>query len=113
MSGYVSKQQVFKEYFDSIAGKKKTIKSYYWKSISRHCDYFIHEDDKVLEIGSGTGDLLGYAKAKYKVGIDFSEKMLEVSRVNYPDIDFRYGTAENLDLGEKFDVVILNRTPKI
>ena len=108
MSGYVSKQQVFKEYFDSIAGKKKTVKSYYWKSISEHCDYFIHEDDKVLEIGSGTGDLLGYAKAKYKVGLDFSEKMLEVSRANHPEIDFRYGTAENLDLDEKFDVVVLS-----
>ena len=108
MGGYVSKQQVFKEYFDSIAGKKKTVKSYYWKSISEHCDYFIHEDDKVLEIGSGTGDLLGYAKATYKVGLDFSEKMLEASRANYPEIDFRYGTAENLDISEKFDVVVLS-----
>ena len=34
--------------------------------------------------------------------------MLEASRANYPEIDFRYGTAENLDISEKFDVVVLS-----
>ena len=108
MSGYVSKQKVFKKYFDAIAGNKKVVKSYYWKSISRNCDYFIHEDDNVLEIGSGTGDLLGSIKAKKRLGIDFSEKMLAVARENHPGVDFRYGVAEDLDFEDKFDVIILS-----
>jgi len=63
----------YKEYFNSIAesriGYRKS-KSYYWDSITKYCNYFLHDESSVLEIGCGTGELIHEVKGSRKVGID-------------------------------------------
>ncbi len=100
-----------KKYFNTIAPtriKQRKAKSYYWNDITNYCDYFIHEDISVLEIGCGTGELLNEIKAKNKVGIDFSELMIENAKRQFPNLDVRVMAAEEIQLEQKFDLIILS-----
>lgn len=100
-----------KTYFDSIAPKRikqRRAKRYYWNDITKYCNYFVHEDSSVLEVGCGTGELLNDLKAKHKVGIDFSEVMVAQAKTQFPNLDVRVMAAEELVLNEKFDVIILS-----
>jgi SAM-dependent methyltransferase len=100
-----------KEYFNQIASRrhgKKRRYSYYWDDITKLCNYFAHEDISVLEIGCGTGELLAGVAAKRKVGLDFSPVMIETARKQFADIDFQVMAAEDIQLTEKFDLIILS-----
>ena len=55
-------QNHFNELAEARVEYRKS-KAYYWDSISQYCDFFIHEDESVLEIGCGTGELLASVKA--------------------------------------------------
>jgi SAM-dependent methyltransferase len=91
---------------DRISYRKK--RSYYWNYITRYCNYFIHDDNSVLELGCGTGELLAQVKGIKKTGIDFSEIMISEAKKQYPDLNFQCLDAQNFDLEEKFDVIILS-----
>lgn len=98
-------------YFEKIAIDRVSYRknrSYYWDYITRYCDYFIQEDNSVLEIGCGTGELLAHIKGTLKLGVDFSEGMIEKAREQFPLLDFRVADAHTLQLNEKFDVIILS-----
>jgi SAM-dependent methyltransferase len=99
------------DYFEKIATKRSRIRkrhSYYWDEITRYCNYFSHETLSVLEIGCGTGELIGQIKAARKAGIDYSAKMIEVAKQQYPNIEFHVQAAEELQTEEKFDLIILS-----
>jgi len=99
------------EYFERIASRRKGRKrrySYYWDDITRFCNYFAHEDISVLEVGCGTGELLGGISAKRKVGLDFSPGMIEEARKQFPDTEYVVMKAEDIQLNEKFDLIILS-----
>src|SRR5210317_51205 len=82
--------------------------SYYWDDITYYCDYFSHTDYSVLEIGCGTGELIGKIKGKRKTGVDFSEEMVKVASDRYSDVEFKVMEAENLQLDQKYDLIILS-----
>lgn len=68
---------------------------------------------KVLDLCTGTGDLAGILKEKYPqakvIGIDFSEKMLEIARKKHPGIEFIQADITNLPLeNESFDLCIIS-----
>lgn len=99
------------DYFNLLASQKNSFRkqyAYYWNEISRYCDFFSNENLNVLEIGCGTGELLHSIKGKRKVGIDFSPRMIETAKEQFHGIDFKVMKAENLELNEKFDLIILS-----
>ena len=99
------------EYFDKLAPKRVKLRKkhrYYWKDISKYCSYFIRPDSSVIEIGCGCGEFLGEIEAGRKVGIDFSGEMIRIARQQFPDYTFYQMEAKNIDLDEKFDVVIIS-----
>ena len=111
MDIYKEKKQNLKDYFNKIAAsrvKYRKSKSYYWDSITRYINFFVHESSSVIEIGCGTGELLHAIKGKEKTGIDFSEKMIEAAGKQFPDIRFICSPAEDLPIDKKFDVIILS-----
>ncbi|MEO8086992.1 MAG: class I SAM-dependent methyltransferase, partial [Bacteroidota bacterium] len=91
----------YQEYFDNLAPKRARDRkkhSYYWNNITSYCNYFSHEENSVLEIGCGTGELIHEIKGKRKVGIDFSPKMIEVAKIRFPEVTFHTMAAEQLEL---------------
>ena len=105
------KNRTFFNFFENLAAsytKYRKRFQYYWNDIIKFCNYFIGDDDDVLEIGCGTGLTLNALKGKNKVGIDFSPKMIEQAKKENPHLTFYEMEAENITLNEKFDVVILS-----
>ncbi|HSY75521.1 MAG TPA: glycosyltransferase [Bacteroidia bacterium] len=99
------------EYFEKQAATRARIRdrhSYYWNDITYFCNYFAHDEQSVLEIGCGTGELVNHIKGKRKVGIDFSPAMIEVAKSQFPKEEFHCMAAENITLNEKFDLIILS-----
>jgi demethylmenaquinone methyltransferase / 2-methoxy-6-polyprenyl-1,4-benzoquinol methylase len=67
--------------------------------------------DRALDVATGTGDLAVALKDRVGergevVGLDFSERMLELARAKAPDVRFEWGNALELPYGDgKFDAV--------
>jgi SAM-dependent methyltransferase len=98
-------------YFDTIAPKvpkwRKKNRSYH-KLLEKYYSFIIPQNAIVLEIGCGIGDLLASVKPSYGVGIDFSPKIIEIAKINYPHLHFFVQDAEKLTLNETFDYIILS-----
>ncbi len=107
----MTKKEEYKEYFRKHSDnwvKYRKKRAYYWESITRYCDYFIHKESSVLEVGCGTGELLAAVKSKNRTGIDFCEPLIVKAKENHPDIRFELMEAESITLKDKYDVIILS-----
>lgn len=109
----MNNSESIKEYFNRIARqrKPKRLNTYYWKEITKYIEYFTHEDETILEIGCGNGDLLARIKGRYKTGIDFSEEQINWAIEKYghlPNIEFLVMDANNISLNKKYDLIILS-----
>ncbi|MCX6188578.1 MAG: glycosyltransferase [Bacteroidetes bacterium] len=99
------------KYFNAVADKRKLIRrrnSYYWNDITRYCNYFIHSESSVIEIGCGNGEMLQELKGKRKVGIDHSPAMIHNAKIDFPNIEFHEMDAEDFSMDEKFDVILVS-----
>lgn len=104
-------REAIRKHFDSIAGlfdKYERRNKFYHKGIRGFYRSVIPQDQRVLEIGSATGDLLASLKPSFGVGIDFSCNMVKVARSKHPHLKFCVMEAENLCLNEKFDYVVMS-----
>lgn len=106
-----SRREAFFHHFEQLASGhiqyRKRYK-YFWNDIIRYCNYFIQDENSILEIGCATGDVLSKLKGKRRVGIDFSPKMIGIAREQHQDVAFHVMDAEEIDLDETFDVIILS-----
>lgn len=68
------------------------------------------ENEKILDLGCGTGDLAKTIKnlGADVIGIDQSINMIEQARIKYPDLVFEVKDATQLDYEEQFDAVFSN-----
>ena len=107
MKDYLNNRRTF---WDKIAEQKvSTFSKFYRNTIAKTYKFLVPEQSKVLEIGSGSGDLIGSLKPSYGVGIDLSQNMVNLAKEKYPNIYFHKMEAENLSLDKiKFDYVILS-----
>src|SRR5438309_10110627 len=99
------------DYFEAqaaVADEWKRRNWYYHKSVADLVRFFVPESRSVLEVGSGTGDLLAAVKPSHGVGIDFSDEMLRIARAKYSDLEWRKGNAEDFAVNEEFDYVLLS-----
>jgi SAM-dependent methyltransferase len=97
--------------FDAQAGvrarwKKKN--SYYYKKIIATYRFLIPAGARIIEIGSGDGDLLAALEPSRGVGIDASGCFVEQAREKHPELEFVHEFAELFSSDEKFDYVILS-----
>lgn len=99
-----------KTYFNQIASKRKkrVVSAYYWNEITQYCNYYSHEDNSVLEVGCGSGDLLAGIAGNKKVGIDFSEEAIAWAKEKHAGIDFKVMDANDVQMNETFDLIIIS-----
>ncbi|HKA87654.1 MAG TPA: glycosyltransferase [Haliangiales bacterium] len=96
---------------DALADRRDEFRrknAYYYAEIERLAKFFIPPGKSVLEIGCSTGDLLAALRPSRGVGIDISPRTVEIARQKHPGLDIRVGDAEELDLDETFDYVVLS-----
>ena len=107
----VPKNNPTKEYFDLSAEdrlKWKKKNKYYYILLKKYFRYFIPKNKSVLELGCGTGEILASVNPSYGMGIDFSGKMIEIAKNQFPELDFYLQDAENLNTDYKFDYIIIS-----
>jgi len=98
---------------DAIASKReKYLKRnwYYNRDLQRFFKFNIPEGASVLEIGCGTGQLLNSLNPSRGVGIDISSGMIQMAKEKFPHLEFHQMDAENIQLKETFEYVILSDT---
>lgn len=104
------KKQALREHFNKLASQRahwlRKAADYYHDQ-KRYLKFLVPEGLRVLEIGSGLGDLLAALKPSRGVGLDISDNMVAEAARRHPCLEFRVGDAEALDLRETFDVIIV------
>lgn len=69
----------------------------------------MNENDCVLDLACGPGNVSKYIKAKKNVGItgyDLAESMLELAKKNIPDGEFEIRSISDFDEAQKYDWII-------
>src|SRR5881409_2748801 len=69
--------------------------AYFHKEDLLYLKFLIPEGARVLELGCGTGHLLGKLKPSLGVGVDFSEGMIAEARKSNPELTFLLGDIED------------------
>jgi len=81
----------------------------YHQALEAIARFYIPPGERVLEIGSGTGDLLAALEPSEGVGIDCSTEMTRVAAARHPHLTFHAMPVEELHLeGKTFDVIVLS-----
>jgi len=75
----------------------------------------IQSNDKILDVGTGTGVMIPFYKKYLMTGqvvaVDYSEKMIDVARLKYPEkdypmISYKVSDVYELKYTEEFDLVV-------
>jgi len=79
---------------------------YYQKRLAEVFSFVVPPGMRVLELGSGSGNLLAALKPSRGVGVDLSPAMVELARKRHPELEFVQADVHSLDLNEKFDFIV-------
>ena len=102
---------LIKEYYNQVASKREKWKKrnrFYHKNLEKYYSFIIPAQNRVIEIGCGTGDLLNSINPLHGVGIDFASNVIEIAKQKYPHLNFYVDNAEELAINEKFDYIIVS-----
>jgi 2-polyprenyl-3-methyl-5-hydroxy-6-metoxy-1,4-benzoquinol methylase len=106
----IQKENIIK-HFNALADKRQFWRErnkYYYEDQEKYFRFLVPENQSILELGCGNGDLLNVLRPKRGVGIDFSPKMIDIAQKMYPQLEFRTADIEQLEeWGETFDVLIM------
>lgn len=99
----------FDEYADTIDDWHHRNAGYH-KAVASLGRFHVPPGMRVLEIGSGNGDLLAALEPSHGVGVDLSSRMVARATGKYPHLRFVTGAAEQLALDEDapFDYIVLS-----
>ncbi len=68
----------------------------------------INENEKLLDLCTGTGDLISLANVKNSIGVDFSENMLAIAKIKHPEHKFIQADCTCLPFEDNsFDVITM------
>lgn len=67
----------------------------------------IEPSDAVLELGCGTGEVIGSVSAKRRVGVDYDEEKLRIAKMRFPEVEFVTSDLRSF-ADQDFDVLILS-----
>lgn len=82
---------------------------YYGQEVQRLVAGLIIPGGRVLEIGSGLGDLLASLGAERAIGLDISPRIVAEAQKRHPELDFRVADVERDPLPQgPFDAIVLS-----
>lgn len=84
------------------------VSAYYHERLHRLYKFHVPPGLRVLELGCGEGDLLATLAPAYGVGVDFSQVAIDKAQRRHPHLHFIRADAHDIELDEKFDVVIIS-----
>lgn len=102
-----------KRHFDGISGKYDYYKKknyYYYDNIKHSLKSIIKPESTILEVGTGTGEIINFLNPAKGIGIDISDQMIRISRekyINKRNLKFLVKNLENSPMGGKFKYVLL------
>ncbi|MBK8416860.1 MAG: glycosyltransferase [Bacteroidetes bacterium] len=111
MNNFLAESNSIREYFDGTAKGYRPLRRqhrYYWQEIFEQCNYFSHETFRVLELGSGGGELVGKIKGIQKAGIEISPELVKIAQANFTQVNFITGDAEEVQAVGEFDLIIIS-----
>ncbi len=107
-------QNTRQSHWDSVARKRDSWRgmgSWYHRRLIEIYQFLVSPNQRVLEIGCGTGSLLARLKPSRGVGIDFSADMIERAKLRHPELEYHQMDAHDLSgIDGPFDVIILSDT---
>ncbi|MFZ5910064.1 MAG: glycosyltransferase [Chloroflexota bacterium] len=113
-SAYENFQTSRQTHWDAIARKRDAWRGmgiWYHRRLEEIYRFLVRPGQRVLEIGSGTGDLLAALQPAYGLGIDFSGEVIARARQHHPGLEFVQADAHDLpSIQGPFDVIIFSDT---
>ena len=109
MSASTRKQQIT-DLFDRFAAKQNPWSersTAYYRYLTKLVGRLAPAPGRVLELGSGDGDLLASLGSEQAIGVDLSPEMVELARQRHPDLVFEVGDAEEQRHDEPFNTVLM------
>jgi SAM-dependent methyltransferase len=100
--------RTFYNHIGSARKKYYRRNKFYHRSILKYFSMCIPSGSSILELGCGTGDLIGKLKPGYGIGVDISDAMIAEARNKYPAVNFVCENAEDFDTDQVFDYIILS-----
>jgi ubiquinone/menaquinone biosynthesis C-methylase UbiE len=104
-------QQARVHHWAEVARKQETWVgwgAYYHRRLTQVYQSLVAPGQSVLELGCARGDLLAALKPASGIGVDFSEEMIQAARRRHPTLRFIHADVHELNLADKFDVIILS-----
>jgi len=107
-------QQTRATHWDEVAKKRdhwQGMGHWYHKRLTEIYHFLVNPNQRILEIGCGTGSLLASLQPSRGVGVDFSSEMISRAKERFPDLEFHHRDAHDLSaLNGPFDIIILSDT---
>lgn len=84
------------------------LRRFYHEQLLRQIRFNVPKGVSILDLGCGNGDILAALAPRRGLGIDFSEKMVELASQRHPHLEFQVADVHGLGVDEKFDVVLVS-----
>ena len=84
------------EFFDHFSANVQTWRrrnSGYHRAVASLARFYVPPGSRVLEVGSGTGDLLAALQPRRGVGVDISSEMVRLASAKHRDLEFHHMAA--------------------
>lgn len=105
---YTRERMAYWEDYNRSHSRFDLVRRGYRRRLAEIYRFLIPPGASVLEIGSGTGELLAAVAPSSGTGVDFCPAMIEAARARYPLLRFIEADAHELELSQTFDYIILS-----
>jgi ubiquinone/menaquinone biosynthesis C-methylase UbiE len=102
--------------YNSIADKYSRVREKNWKEFDFLFDKYLSSGDRVADLGCGNGRFYSSFKNKNVdyLGIDVSDKLIEIARKNYPEAKFEVSSVEKMNdksFDKVYSIAVLHHIP--
>jgi len=107
-----------KQDYDKIAQEFSATRWRIWEEAEFLFNDYVMPGEKVLDLGCGNGRFFEFLKDKdiHYIGVDFSEKLIEIAKNKYPKLKFEVADALNLPFPNNYfdkiySIAVLHHIP--